>query len=282
MLGSHIGFIVLAWLADPKHAGAVSVIYIFMFFYYYVTLKAFYQLLIDGKVGCLTCCCDEIPTGCCGSCCFNCLLKFPKFNNGQEGQIEHQPLCEMNDMNDPDNPNNLESPEKEIQDREQAFPDTHISFWAILWTGIFGIFLALLQVYSIASLVLLPVIGVIQDTPNYILSLFQVAVFFLTAVITYAIITAEEPVERELVKSIVRNFYYYFRRFRTPAAPHPPAEAPPPPPPAAEMQRDKPDRADIVQKVGNIVGALAYKHLSSHVVINMDADDDDLLQPPPE
>ena len=26
--GSHIGFVVLAWIADPKHAGAVSVIYI--------------------------------------------------------------------------------------------------------------------------------------------------------------------------------------------------------------------------------------------------------------
>ena len=48
------------------------------------------------------------------------------------------------------------------------------------------------------------------------------------------------------------------------------------------MRPDKPDRADIVQKVGNIVGALAYKQLSSHVVINMDADDnsdDDLLHP---
>ena len=33
-----------------------------------------------------------------------------------------------------------------------------------------------------------------------------------------------------------------------------------------------------MQKVGNIVGALAYKQLSSHVVINMDASDDDLLK----
>ena len=51
--GSHIGFVVLAWLADPTHAGAVSVIYMFMISFYYVTLKAFYQLLIDGKTDCL-------------------------------------------------------------------------------------------------------------------------------------------------------------------------------------------------------------------------------------
>ena len=134
-------------------------------------------------------------------------------------------------------------------------------------TGIFGMLLASLQVYSIASLVLLPLIGVIEDTPNYILSLFQVAVFFLTAVITYTVLTAEEPVEKELVKNVVRNFYYYIKKHKTPAA---------------EMRPDEPDRADIVQKVGNIVGALAYKQLSSHVVINMDADDnsdDDLLHP---
>ena len=82
--------------------------------------------------------------------------------------------------------NELESPEEEIENREKHFPDTHISFWAILLTGIFGMLLASLQVYSIASLVVLPLIGVIQDTPNYILSLFQVAVFLLTAVITIA------------------------------------------------------------------------------------------------
>ena len=197
-------------------------------------------------------------------------------------------MSDVHDLND------VDSPEKEIENREQVFPDTHISFWAILMTSIFGMFLASLQVYSIASLVLLPLIGVVQDTPNYILSLFQVAVFFLTVVITYTIITAEEPVERELVKSVVRNFYYYFKRFPPPAAPPPaaappaaapPAAAPPPaaPPPAAQPPPapDKPDRADVVHKVGNIVGALAYKQLSSHVVIRMVADDDsdDLLRP---
>ena len=253
--GSHIGFVVLAWLADPKHAGAVSVIYLFMFFYYYVTLKAFYQLLIDGKTGCLRCCFKTVPTNIYCSFFLNCFLKFPNF---KEPPNEYQPLHELNDLS------KLESPEKEIENREKDFPDTHISFWAILLTGIFGVLLALLQVYSIASLVLLPLIGVIQDTPNYILSLFQVAVFLLTAVITYAVLTAEEPVERELVKSVVRNFYYYFEKLKTP------------PPPAAEM--DKPDRADVVQKVGNIVGALAYKQLNSHVAINVVANDDDLLK----
>ena len=219
----------------------------------------------------------------------------------------------MNDVNDL---NDVDSPEKEIENREQVFADTHISFWAILMTSIFGVILASLQVYSIASLVLLPLIGVVQDTPNYILSLFQVAVFFLTVVITYTIITAEEPVERELVKSVVRNFYYYFKRFQPPAAAPPPAAPPPavpppaaappaaqpppaapppaarppsaspppapqPPPAAPPPAPDKPDRADVVHKVGNIVGALAYKQLSSHVVIQMVADDDsdDLLRP---
>ena len=269
--GSHIGFVVLAWLADPKHAGAVSVIYLFMFFYYYVKLKAVYQLLIDGKAGCLTCCCEKILTGCCCSCCFNCLLKFPKFNIEQEGKIEHQALCEMNDLdnpnnrdnpNNPNNPNDLESPEKEIQDREQVFPDTHISFWAILITGFFGIFLVSLQFYSIASLVLLPLIGVIQNTPNYILSLFQVVVFFLTAVITYAIITAEEPVEKELLKSVVRNCDYYYEKFAGRVVP--PAEGPQPQPPKV------PPRADAVQKVGDIVGALAFKQFNPDMVIRME------------
>ena len=261
--GSHIGFVVLAWLADPKHAGAVSVIYLFMFFYYYVTLKAFYQLLIDGKTGCLRCCFKTVPTNIYCSFFLNCFLKFPNF---KEPPNVYQPLHELNDLS------KLESPEKEIENREKDFPDTHISFWAILLTGIFGVLLALLQVYSIASLVLLPLIGVIQDTPNYILSLFQVAVFLLTAVITYAVLTAEEPVERELLKSVVRNYDYYYRKFKTPwQAQHVerPAEGPQPP-----KQPQTPPRTDPVQKVGDIVGALAFKQFNPNVVIKMKEDGD--------
>ena len=164
----------------------------------------------------------------------------------------------------------LESPAKEIEDCEEVFPDTHISFWAILLTGIFGMLLASLQVYLIASLVLLPLIGVIQDTPNYILSLFQVAVFLLTAVITYAILTAEKPLERELLKSVVRNFNYYYDKFITLAQRvEPPAEGPQPQPPKV------PPRADAVQKVGDIVGALAFKQFNPDVIIKME--DGDLL-----
>ena len=246
--GSHIGFVVLAWLADPKHAGAVSVIYLFMFFYYYMTLKAFYQLLIDGKTGCLSCCCCKLKlTNRCCCCCCNCLMKFNKTTNG------YKALNEFNESNE------LESPEEEIENWEKVFPDTHISFWAILLTGIFGMLLASLQVYSIASLVLLPLIGVIKDTPNYILSLFQVAVFLLTAVITYTLFTAEEPVERELLKSVIRNFYHYYKKF--PPQGQPAAQAPQAPP-----------RNSAVQKVGNIVGALAFKQFNPAVIIEMEVD----------
>ena len=255
--GSHIGFVVLAWLADPNHAGSVSVIYIFMFFYYYITLKAFYQLLIDGKTGCLTCCRNAgVAQNCCYSCCCSCLLKFPKINNGD---FEHQLLYELHGLND------LESPEKEVENREKVFPDTHISFWAILLTVIFGMLLASLQVYSIASLVLLPLIGVIEDTPNYILSLFQVAVFLLTAVITYTVLTAEEPVERELLKSVVRNFNYYYEKFA--GRVEPPVEGP-------QLQLQAPPRDDPVEKVGDIVGALTFKQLKPDVIVTMEEEGD--------
>ena len=254
--GSHIGFVVLAWLADPKHAGAVSVIYLFMFFYYYMTLKAFYQLLIDGKTSCLTCCCSKLkPTNRCCCCCCNCLMKFNKTTNGYEA------LNELNKSNE------LESPEEEIENWEKVFPETHISFWAILLTGIFGLLLASLQVYSVTSLVLLPLIGVIQDTPNYILSLFQVAVFLLTAVITYTLFTAEEPVERELLKSVVRNFNYYYEKFA--GLVEPPVEGPQPQP-----QLQAPPRADPVEKVGDIVGALAFKQFKPDVIVKVEEEGD--------
>ena len=297
--GSHIGFVVLAWLADPKHAGAVSVIYMFMFFFYYVTLKAFYQLLIDGKTSCLAVPLwgkNEVPNYCFFSCCCSCLLKF---------NHQHETLYELTSP--------LESPEKEIEAHEKYLLNSHISFWAIFMTCIFGVVLAVVQIYAIASLVQLPLLGVIEDTPNYILSLFQVAVFLLTAVITYTILTAEESVERELLKNVVRNFDYYFQKAQN-HVPPPPAGVPqpPPPPPAgvpppaivvqpqsanrqpvtertpvlhgrqqtsAETATHTPPRSDEVQKLGNIVGALVFKHLNEHIVIKMDGStsEDDLL-----
>ena len=103
--GSHIGFVVLAWIADPKHAGAVSVIYIFTFLFYYVTLKAFYQLLTDGKTSCLTSFnLENVPANCCCSCCCSCLLKF---NSKRETLVK---------LNSP-----LENPEKEVEIREENF-----------------------------------------------------------------------------------------------------------------------------------------------------------------
>ena len=238
--GSHIGFVVIAWLADPKHAGGISVIYIFTFFYYYFTLKAFYQLLTDGKTSFFTCCnYNKVPQNCCCSCCCSCLLKF---NNRRET---------MGKLND-----TLQNPEKEVELYEKDMSDAHISFWAILMTGLFGILLAGLQVYAIASLVQTTLTEILEDVPSYILSLFHVTVFLLTAVVTYAILTAEEPVERELLKHVVQNFIYYYKKITK-------GERPP-----------RPKATDVVQTVGNIVGALAYKQLNSNINTVVDTDDD--------
>ena len=249
--GSHIGFVVLAWIADPRHAGAVSVIYIFMFFYYYVTLKAFYQLLTDGKTSCLTICNREtVPQNCCCSCCCSCLLKF-----NSEREI-------WSELNSP-----LKNPEKEVEICEENLSDAHISFWAILMTGLFGVLLAGLQIYAVASLVQIPLTEVIEDVPNYILSLFHVTVFLLTAVVTYAVLTADEPVERELLKYVVRNFNYYYKKFKQ----HPQPQ---------EQQQKQLQATDVVQKVGNIVGALAYKQLNPNIVVEESSKgaEDDLLK----
>ena len=134
-------------------------------------------------------------------------------------------------------------------------------------TGIFGLLLASLQAYSITSLVLLPLIGVIEDTPNYILSHFQVAVFLLTAVITYTILTAEEPVERELLKSVARNFNYYYEKFA--GRVERPVEGAQPQP-----QLQVPPRADPVGKVGDIVGALAFKQFKPNVIVKVEEEGD--------
>ena len=149
----------------------------------------------------------------------------------------------------------LENPEKEVEIREDDLSDAHISFWAILMTGLFGVLLAGLQVYAIASLVQIPLTEVIEDAPNYILSLFHVTVFLLTAVVTYAVLTADEPVERELLKYVVQNFDYYCKKFKPPAQ-------------GAQQQLQA---NDVVQKVSNIVGALAYKQLNPALITKLDA-----------
>ena len=220
---------------------------------YCVTLKAFYQLLTDGKTSCFTICNRKgVPKNCCCSCCCSCLLEF---NN------EQKTLGELN--------SSLENPEKEVEIREENLSDAHISFWAILMTGLFGVLLAGLQVYAIASLVQIPLTEVIEDVPNYILSLFHVTVFLLTAVVTYAVLTADEPVERELLKYVVRNFDYYYKKFKQHPQPQDEEE------PQQQLQAN-----DVVQKVSNIVGALAYKQFNPDIVVEQSSKgaEDDLLK----
>ena len=205
----------------------------------------------DGKTSCLTSCNrKDVPANCCCSFCCSCLLKFSS---------QQETLGELNSP--------LENPEKEVEIHES---DAHISFWVILMTGLFGVLLAGLQVYAIASLVQIPLTEVIEDVPSYILSLFHVTVFLLTAVVTYAVLTADEPVERELLKYVVRNFDYYYKKFKQQALPQDEEEQP-----QQQLQAN-----DVVQKVGNIVGALAYKQLNPDIVAERSAKgvEDDLLK----
>ena len=65
-LGTHLGFIVIAWASDPVAAGSMTIFFVLSFLYYYFGIRQLYIVLasrcrIEGK-------CSTAEDGCCICC----------------------------------------------------------------------------------------------------------------------------------------------------------------------------------------------------------------------
>ena len=211
-LGSHIGYMILGWLADPRQAGSAFIIYTVSFFFYYFMCKQIYTFLVDARVDnwkivalcchCQKCCICPCKICCCCKKCCHCSSEYEPITDTNHSNTASNEGIEMTDR--------LPTlPESEHMEHEIRYKSENLSFRALFLVVISGILLAGAEVYVIAAFAELPIVGVLEDTPTYLLSLFQITVLVISVVLTYKYFTAEPPVERDLLRNTIQNIRYY-------------------------------------------------------------------------
>ena len=241
---THIGYIILAWLADPSHGGAVLIIYTLSFFYFHIVFKQIYHIfkdkLMTRKVG------MKKPRYLGGEDCCNCLSCCNCFDcKATEWQYQLAPKetdnSEMIDVLDTAAEEHEKHESNHIEDDNTT--QHTFSYSALFWLFGIGLFLGGFYVYAISAFTTLPLLGVIEDTPLYMLNLFHISVLIVSFFLTYKYFMAEAPIERELLRNIVENVKYY-----------------------RNMNRNlkcslKPRRATEVEKAAAVFGALMYNNM---------------------
>ena len=147
-LGTHTGYIIVAWISFPAHATAISLMYIMSFFYYFVTFRQFYLCLVD---------CERLKA-CCGCRC-----------------CKKSACCTDDELGLPDD-------EKEAYETRD---NKSFRLWIIFFETGIAFVLCGFQIWVIFGLVSLPFIDVIHDAPTYVYS-FSTTIFVIVAgLITY-------------------------------------------------------------------------------------------------
>ncbi len=206
--GSHFGYILVGWLTNPVHGGAVFVIYAFSFMYYLVMFKMVYNATDDKVVN----------------------VKASNEDRELKG---------------------LASAHRERHVHE--FDSHEFSLTALLAVLFSGFFFAGIEVYVTAAFAELPIIGATEQTPQYLLSLFQVTLVVATIVLTYKYLTADAPVERDLLVSLIKHMKYY-RKLKSST----PSDTPPE---VTEVEQTTPPEDTEVEQTAAILGAIAHNFL---------------------
>ena len=177
----------------------------------------------------------------------------PEADNGdiELGDIELGEITEMAVL----------TPEKELEKHDSRYDDDtsehHFNFLAFVCAVFSGFILGGLEALSIAAFTELPLIGVIEDTPMYMLNLFHVTVLVASIVLTYKYLTAEAPIERELLKGIIQNLTFY-RNTTHPERNPTPLQQQQPPPQQPPRRLKRPRQVTEVERVAAVIAAVGY------------------------
>ncbi len=178
--GSHVGYMIVGWLTNPRHGGAVFTIYAFSFIYYLALGKMAYCFCEDKT--------DPKPKSETDS--------KPGSETGHELQVL--------------------TPKEHHKNKYSTIDSStgKFSFKCLLIVMVVEFFAACLEAYTIASFAGLPLIGAVEQTPQYLLSIFQVTILVTTIVLAYKYLTADPPIEKEMLLGVIDNMKYLRQQHR--------------------------------------------------------------------
>ncbi len=168
-IGTHGGFVIMAWASDPAEASSLAVVFTLSFFYYYF---GFRQLYI--RMSCLSCC-------------------------------KHKPVNTTETTDSETGYNFFES----VRDASSELEEYHKNLWEInLKVLVCELFLIPvfmgIEAIIVFSYYYLP--GPISSVPLNVMNLLQLVLIFGTGLITYKLFTFNAPTEEIILDRFIRAY----------------------------------------------------------------------------
>ena len=167
-IGSHIGYIIIAWISFPTHASAMFSMYTISFVYYFYTLRQFYLCVIDFHRTRL-CCKYTHPTG----------------ESQQPGQSQSSGESQQMQIE-------LESPIADKHEYQAVVKESGIKIWIVALEIPLALFLGLVEVWISYAFVQLPIVEVISEAPAYLFSLASAVLVFISGLIAYKLLAVDK------------------------------------------------------------------------------------------
>ncbi len=149
-IGTHFGYILIAWLSLPLHAGAIFLAYILFFVYYFFTFRQLYLLIVD-----------RVNPWRNGVCC-----------NTPNGTSDFK-------LGEP--PYDKEESKKSVKKKE-------FQFFVLVIELVIGLFLAGVQFWVSVGVVTLPINDLVEDASIYLYTFSTTIFVTIAGLVTYKVL----------------------------------------------------------------------------------------------
>ena len=182
-IGSHIGYIIIAWISFPTHASAMFSMYTISFVYYFYTLRQFYLCVIDFHRTRLCCKCTH-PTG---------ESQQPQpLGESQQPQSSGESQQPQSSGESQQMQIELESPIADKHEYQAVVKKSGIKIWIVALEIPLALFLGLVEVWISYAFVQLPIVEVISEAPAYLFSLASAVLVFISGLIAYKLLAVDK------------------------------------------------------------------------------------------
>jgi hypothetical protein len=189
-LGTHSGFVLVAWASDPVAAGSMTIIFVLSFLYYFFGFRQLYIVLASRcQEGCIRC----VSVG------YECKRKGNGNNQDPEKRtctccfVEYNCTCKLYTITEVG---------EELDQHHESLK--HFKFEVLCCTLPLAFILIGAHGLSIAAYVLLP--SSLIAVPSSLLNILHWALIIGSGLIAYKLLTLHAPYEEVIGKNLLKNY----------------------------------------------------------------------------
>ncbi len=152
-IGTHLGYIIIAWLSLPIHAGAIFLAYILCFVCYFFTFRQLYLLIVD-----------------------------------RVNPWHNWVCCNKTDETDETSDIELRQPPHDKEESKKSVKEREFQFFILVIELVIGLLLAGVQVWVTAGVVPLPINNLVENASIYLYTFATTILVTIAGLVTYKVL----------------------------------------------------------------------------------------------